>query len=305
MSLVTLFSAPKPFTDPHIALIQRNAIQSWTRLPDVAIILLGDEPGLAQTARELGVRHILKLERNSKGTPLLSSMFELARHDTDSPLLCAVNADMILLQDLVDAARAVAQLRDTFVLLSRRWDLQLVRPLEFTNGWQSALRATVAREGTLHRPAGSDYFLFPRSCFEDVPPFAIGRGGWDNWMIYEARRQGWPVIDCTPSVLVVHQAHNYGHLPGGEPHYTSAETAENIRLAGGQAVVRYTIVDASHRLVAGRLRPPLLSRMRLERGLEIFLRRLFFFLPEGRIESLVRPKRWRKRLRNLIGNRRP
>ena len=42
MSLLTLFSAPKPFTDPHIALIQYNAIQSWTLLPDVEIILLGD-----------------------------------------------------------------------------------------------------------------------------------------------------------------------------------------------------------------------------------------------------------------------
>jgi hypothetical protein len=33
MPLITLFSAPKPFTDPHIALIQRNALHSWTLLP--------------------------------------------------------------------------------------------------------------------------------------------------------------------------------------------------------------------------------------------------------------------------------
>jgi hypothetical protein len=43
MSLITLFSAPKPFTDPHIAMIQRNAIYSWTLLPDVEVILLGEE----------------------------------------------------------------------------------------------------------------------------------------------------------------------------------------------------------------------------------------------------------------------
>ena len=32
-----------------------------------------------------------------------------------------------------------------------------------------------------------------------MPDFAIGRAGWDNWMIYHARQQGWPVIDGTPS----------------------------------------------------------------------------------------------------------
>ena len=34
MSLLTLFSAPKPFIDPKVALIQENAIGSWVRLPD-------------------------------------------------------------------------------------------------------------------------------------------------------------------------------------------------------------------------------------------------------------------------------
>jgi hypothetical protein len=56
MSLITLFSAPKPFTNPHIAMIQRNAIKSWTLLPDVEVILLGEEEGLAEAAHELGCK---------------------------------------------------------------------------------------------------------------------------------------------------------------------------------------------------------------------------------------------------------
>ena len=51
MPLITLFSAPKPFTNPHIAMIQRNAIKSWTLLPDVEVILLGEEEGLAEAAQ--------------------------------------------------------------------------------------------------------------------------------------------------------------------------------------------------------------------------------------------------------------
>ena len=79
MPLITLFSAPKPFTDPHIATIQRNATKSWTLLPDVDIILLGKEDGLAEAAQELDVKHIPHVACNTSGTPLISSMFSLAR----------------------------------------------------------------------------------------------------------------------------------------------------------------------------------------------------------------------------------
>src|SRR5829696_1425730 len=105
MPLITLFSAPKPFTDPHIATIQRNAIKSWTLLPDVEVILLGEETGLAEAARELGVKHIPNVARNDSGTPLISSMFQLARENSNSDLLCIINADMILMPDFLEAAK--------------------------------------------------------------------------------------------------------------------------------------------------------------------------------------------------------
>ena len=87
MTLLTLFSAPKPFTNPHIAMIQRNAIKSWTLLPDVEVILLGEETGLADAAKELGVKHIPTVARNESGTPLISSMFQLTRENSNSELL--------------------------------------------------------------------------------------------------------------------------------------------------------------------------------------------------------------------------
>src|SRR5689334_15466920 len=118
MPLITLFSAPKSFTDPHIAMIQRNAIKSWTLLPNVEVILLGEETGLADVAEEFGVRHVRNVARNESGTPLISSMFQLAREHSNSELLCIINADIILMPDFVDAASQTAKLRDKFVLLS-------------------------------------------------------------------------------------------------------------------------------------------------------------------------------------------
>ena len=304
MSLITFFSAPKPFTNPHIAVIQRNAIKSWTLLPDVEVILLGEETGLAEAAHELDVRHISEVKCNSNGTPLISSMFQLARENSDSDLLCIINADMILMPDFLEAARRSRMLRDKFVLLSQRWDLDVTQPLEFTEDWQDRLSSMVHRQGSLHRPAGSDFFLFPASCYTNIPNFTIGRAGWDNWMIYKARKEKWTVIDCTPSVMIVHQNHDYSHLPGGKPHYEHPDTNENIRLAGGEANIRYTILDATHQLApGGKLVRPKMSYLRFMRGVELFLRKVFFFLPEKTIENVARPKRWKKRIRKIFGRR--
>lgn len=303
MPFITFFSAPKPFTNPHIAMIQRNAIRSWTLLPDVEVILLGEEAGLAEAAHELGVRHISQVKRNANGTPLIASMFELARENSSSDLLCIINADMILMPDFVEAARRSRMLRDKFVLLSQRWDLDVTQPIEFTEGWQNRLSSMVHRQGSLHRPAGSDFFLFPLSTFHEIPNFTIGRAGWDNWMIYKARKEKWTVIDCTPSVMIVHQNHDYSHLPGGKPHYEHPDTNENIRLAGGEANIRYTVLDATHQLVDGKLVRPKLTYLRFMRGVELLLRKFFFFLPAPMIENVARPKRWKKRIQKIFGKR--
>ena len=300
MTFLTLFSAPKPFTNPHIAMIQRSAIRSWTLLPDVEVILLGEETGLAEAARELGVKHIPQVERNAGGTPLISSMFKLARENSSSDLLCIINADMVLMPDFVSAAKQAATLKDKFVLLSQRWDYDITSPIDFAEGWQSRLREDVRKQNQLHRPAGSDFFLFPRSCYADVPAFTIGRAGWDNWMIYNARRQNWSVIDCTPSVMIVHQNHDYSHLPGAKPHYEHPDTDVNISLAGGQANVRYTILDSTHQLADGKLTRPRMTSLRFTRRLELFLRAVFFFLPENVIENIARPKRWQKRIKKFF-----
>jgi hypothetical protein len=305
MPLITLFSAPKSFTDPHIATIQRNALKSWTLLPDVEIILLGEETGLSEAARELGVRHISNVKRNDGGTPLISSMIELARENSNSDLLCIINADMILMPDFVEAAKSCKSRfrRDErrFVLLSQRWDLDITTPLEFAAGWERQLETIVRTQGTLHRPAGSDFFLFPKSCYTDIPDFTIGRAGWDNWMIYRARKEKWFVIDCTPSVMIIHQNHDYSHLPGGKSHHEHPDTNENIRLAGGLAASRYTILDSTHRLAAGgKLARPKISYLRFMRSVELFLRGIFFFLPEKMIENVARPKRWKKRIQKFF-----
>lgn len=274
MSDLTIFTTPKPFRDPHIALIQRNAIRSWQMLGgEVQVLLVGDEPGMSQVAAELGIEHLPQVQRNAQGTPLLSSIFALARRHGGG-LLAYVNADILLLPDFVQAAVSVAAQREHFLIVGQRWDLEVRQALDFSDGWDERLKAEVAGRGRLHPPGGSDYFIFPRACFSALPEFAIGRAGWDNWMIYEARRQGWAVIDASRDICVVHQDHDYSHLPDGQSHYRLPETAENVRLAGGRRAI-FSLFDADRRLVDGRIVPSAPGWKRFWREVETFpLRRL-------------------------------
>lgn len=270
MSLITLFTAPKPFRDAHITTIQRNALESWKALgPAVEILLVGEEDGLAETAAEMGLRHLPQVARNALGTPLVSSIFELAREHSDSPILGYVNADILLLPELIPAVEQVRALRERFLMVGQRWDLDVRERLEFSPGWDTRLSADIQARGRLHPPGGSDYFFFPRECFRHMPAFAIGRAGWDNWMIYEARRSGWTVVNATPSMRIVHQDHDYSHLPNGQPHYRLPETNDNVRLAGGRRTI-FGLWDCERELVQGALRRPRLSWKRLWREVEIF-----------------------------------
>jgi hypothetical protein len=292
MPLLTIFSAPKPFSDPHIALIQRNAIHSWLGLgSDVEVILVGEEAGLAEAAQESGARHLPGVLRNDQGTPLVSSMFELARRNSDSPLLACVNADILLRTDFLRAAQAVSTLASNFLMVGQRWDLEVSSLLDFAPDWEARLLKMAKEQGSLHPRMGSDYFIFPRGCFNDIPDFAIGRAGWDNWMIFQARWEHWLTIDATESVDIIHQNHDYSHLPGGQIHYRLPESEQNYRLAGGRFAKRFTLLDANRRLVDGKLVKFPFSRERLQRGFEIFplvglhsihLGRLFFRLFSAR-----------------------
>ena len=251
--MLTIFTVPKPF-DGHIGLIQDNAIGSWNQLhPDVQVLLLGDEGGIRQAAERLGVRHIGGVRTNEWGTPLVDSVFERARAASDFPHMCFVNSDIILISDLLSALDAVSDRFHQFLIVGQRWDVNIRRPIHFGNGWQEGLADSLQRQGTLHTPAGSDYFVFPKDQYWGLPAFAIGRAGWDNWMIYAARRNRVPVLDATGSITAVHQDHDYSHLPDGQPHYRLPESLRNLRLGGGNHTV-FTLRDATWEIVTGQLR---------------------------------------------------
>jgi len=270
MPLITLFTAPKPFVDPHIKIIQENTLDNWLALGEaVQVVVIGDEPGIAEACAERGILHLPNVRCNKMGTPLISSIFQLARGVNDSPILMYSNADILFFPELVPVVEALASKVDRFLGVGERWDLDVDHPVDFSGNWEKLLRARVQADGTRHTRTGSDYFIYPRSCFKKIPDFAVGRAGWDNWMIFHARWQHWPLVDFSKALTVLHQNHDYGHLPNGARHYDLPETAVNVKLAGGRRTI-FTLRDHTHTFDGEKLTRKKLDWQAFWREVEIF-----------------------------------
>jgi hypothetical protein len=264
---LTIFAIPKAFRG-HIAVIQRNAIASWTRLnPRPDVILFGTDEGTAQVAQELGVQHVPAVQKNQWGTPLVSDLFAQAQQISRSPWLCYVNADIILFDDFITAVTRAAAWSERFLMVGRRIDLGITEPLNFEKAnfeqaqWTARLKDSARTEGRLQIARNIDYFAFSRGLYPAMPPLAIGRFWWDNWLLWKARSLGAPVLDATSVVTAVHQNHDYSHTtygPGKAEMMASEEAILNCRLTCEQNPADfddglswryvYTIDDATNKL---------------------------------------------------------
>ena len=247
--MLTIFTVPKPFRD-RIGDIQRNAIESWLALRhDVQVVLVGDEEGVDEAARRVGVDHVGGMARNDRGTPRLDSAFECAATIAEWPLWCFVNADVLLLDDFLPAIERTASAFGEFLLIGECRDLDVAAQTPLRDPTvRLQLHELAIDRGRLRGYAALDYFVFPKGLFDPVPPFLIGRACFDNWLVWRARERGRPVVDATQSIVAVHQSHDYSHVPGGlDEAYYGTEARYNEQLAGGRKHM-YSLHDATHKL---------------------------------------------------------
>jgi len=247
--MLTLFATPKPFQG-HIGVIQRNALESWKRLDsDIEIILFGDEEGTQEVCAEMGLRHEPQVERSPEGTKYVSSIFdraqEIARHD----VLCYSNCDIVLMQDFRSAIEQTAFWKPQFLMVGRRWDVDVTAPLNFADlDWEKTLAGLAHREGFQRLYYNIDYFAFRRGLYREIPPLVIGRVWWDHWLIWKANDSGAAVVDASDVVCAVHQNHDYSYHPDGQAGVWYDEAAKrNLRVAGGRWHA-HTMEDAKYRL---------------------------------------------------------
>jgi hypothetical protein len=210
MSL-TIFSTAKAFTG-RTALIQRNAIRSWTVLtPRPEVILLGSDAGSAEICTELGIRHVPTVASRG-GVPLVSDIFRQAQALAGGGVLAYVNADIILPPRFTEMAARIEAAGGPFLAVGRRIDLTQEDAVDFAScRWAEELMARARARGSLMPSSWIDHFTFSRGLYADIPDFAIGRTGWDNWLVWKAAATGARVIDVTRFCPVIHQRHDYSH----------------------------------------------------------------------------------------------
>lgn len=246
--MITFFSIPKPFRN-HIGIIQDNAIRSWLQVPRPEIILFGDEEGVEGTAARYQIRYEPEVEKNEYGTPLLDSIFKRAAKLATNDILCYINSDIVLLTDMELIFKKIKL--DNFLVIGQRWDLNMEETLNVASTtWREDFRCQAMSKGVLHPRVGSDYFAYKRNTIGDMPPFVVGRPGWDNWLIHHARASKIPVIDGSDAITVVHQNHDYSHVPQRQGmSYYGPEALKNLEYVNKGNT--YILDDADWEFVSG------------------------------------------------------
>ncbi len=255
-SSITLLAMPKPFHG-HIGVIQRNAIVSWTRLqPRPDIFLFGEEEGVAEIASELNLHHLHDIARNEFGTPLLNDLLLRARQVTQTKLLCYVNSDIILVQEFVTAIDRVQKSFPRFLAVAHRLNIELTEPLDFGADGEQKLRNEILPRGVPGDHTAIDVFVFPRDVYTEVPPLAIGRAWFDQWLIKDAHRLGVAIVDITNKARAIHQNHAYAHIEGGQKGaYWGEEALRSLAIYGGKPHA-FTLLDVTQEITsAGDIRP--------------------------------------------------
>jgi hypothetical protein len=222
--LLTIFSAPKA-SKGHIGIIQENALRSWLSLrPKPKVILFSNEPGTDDVLHAENVELVTQVETNTYGTPLVSDMFKQADTLASTDVVAFVSSDIILPQRIVETARIALDWSKQFLLVTQRRDVDVRRLIDFDEHWEK--RWPAVEHAKLHSPGAIDLFMYPRGQYQDMPPFAIGRTSYDNWLLWHTVASGIPLIDATSFVTLIHQNHDYNHASKVDV-WDGAEAREN------------------------------------------------------------------------------
>lgn len=241
--MVTFFSLPKPFQG-HIGAIQRNAIRSWRALgKEIEIVLLGNEFGVETMAQEVNAIYTNQAcPTTPNGAPRLDWIFRQGNALATHPILCYLNSDILFTKDFLFTIEKLPLSR--FLTVGYRTNISVNEEIDFSRpSWEE--RAFLSsRSFSQKDPRAIDYFIFSKGQFDTIPPFALGRCFWDNWLLFKAKESNIPIIDASQRITAFHQNHHYEHVPGGKRAiWTSRDRDRNLELAGGGSHL-FSLLDA-------------------------------------------------------------
>lgn len=240
-----IFSHPKPFR-PDTSAVQRAAFRSWKQsFPEARILLFGEEEGTDKTCADLGLEYAgpVRTEPGS-GAALVSDIFQRVAAGKDH-LHLYINSDILLGAKAASTVARLASLSGPWLASGRRYRF----PALFEDTGAADREAAWEKAPSWGDVSEMDYFLYKNHEIVGMPDFTIGHCAWDNWMIWQARCQGIPVVDISGTFPAYHHDHGYDYSRGNtHPRERAGPLEErNLRLLGGEAR-RFHLGHATHEL---------------------------------------------------------
>ena len=249
--MITIFCTPKNF-EGIFDVIQKNAIRSWRKVSsEIEIIIFGDSFGAKEIASEVNGIYYPKIKCSKNGVPFLSDLFDKANKISVNDTLMFINADIIIPKNIFDPIKIIKNQFQNFLSVGSRWDLDVDQSINFEKEdivklfWEKANNYSVRSS-----PAAIDYFIFNKNSIKKIPDFVIGRPGYDNWLLWYARRNLIPLIDLSNEIRVIHQNHHFNfHNIKQDPKIYYEEDGLNNRKIHGNKVLN--LLDANYELING------------------------------------------------------
>ena len=218
-----LFLAPKPGFRDKIP----DTIISWrdqlARINGKVVLLLNDLSDI-RLANTYGLE-TARVRISAEGFPQLDSLLEVAASFNESKLVGFCNSDLLPGPTFAEALMALAQLSVRHVpVRTVDSDLSPHDNLKSTDGWLVVVSRVDFDEkpsdGHVFMDGGVDMWIWNNvrsSAMEDnnilgtksdIPPFALGRPWFDNWLTATAMQlAGRVVIDGTHQIPILHKIH--------------------------------------------------------------------------------------------------
>ncbi|MFL3005262.1 MAG: hypothetical protein ACJZ1R_03760 [Candidatus Neomarinimicrobiota bacterium] len=257
--MITIFGTPKNF-EGIFKIIQINAIRSWRSLSkDVEIIIFGKSEGAQKIANEVSAIYYPNIKCSKNGVPLLSDLFYKANKIASFDILLFINSDILLPKRFIYSIRNVKNKFSNFLLVGHRWDLKVQNLINFNEAAAVSLFWEMSEmKSKKASPAAVDYFGFRKNSLKKIPDFVVGRPGYDNWLIWYARRNFMPVVDISEEVKVIHQSHHYNfHNLKNNPKIfdrnkipIEEDGKKNMKLHGDRVL---NLLDADFSILNGRI----------------------------------------------------
>ena len=208
--MITIFCTPKNF-EGIFNIIQTNAIRSWRYLSkDVEIIIFGKSEGAQKIANEVSAIYYPDVKCSKNGVPLLSDLFHKANKIASFDILLFINSDILLPKRFISSIKNIKDKFSKFLLVGHRWNLKVENLINFDEvSTVSSFWEMSEIKSKKCSPAAIDYFVFRKNSLKNIPDFVVGRPGYDNWLIWYARRHFIPVVDISEEIIVIHQSHHY------------------------------------------------------------------------------------------------